>query len=247
MEKMAEAPSPEMPRTQSKLRAWSTAVGVTLLGGLLGGVGCFVLLGNYLLRQVEAQRLDLFRAAVWWEVGFTVAMAVILAAIVAWQRAHGASLQELGWGRPTTPLALALAVLLGAAFLAGNYFGARRLLPDVDVLELNWVRVALAPLGVFLAAAEETMMRGFFMTQLERARVSGWLQIVASGACSASYHALQNPTPLGFIPSFILFSLHAGLYVLGKRSLTPVVVAHSIYHVFGEPYLLMMALVAMKH
>jgi hypothetical protein len=52
---------------------------------------------------------------------------------------------------------------------------------------------------------------------------------------------------LGFLPSFVLFSLHAGLYVIGKRSLTPVILAHSIYHVFGEPYLLMLALVAMKH
>jgi membrane protease YdiL (CAAX protease family) len=90
------------------------------------------------------------------------------------------------------------------------------------------------------------MMRGFFMTELQRARVATWLQIIASGACSASYHALQNPTLLGFLPSFCLFSLHAGLYVLRKRSLTPVIGTHSIYHVFGEPYLLMMAQVALK-
>jgi hypothetical protein len=57
---------------------------------------------------------------------------------------------------------------------------------------------------------------------------------------------LQNPTLEGFIPSFVLFSMHAGLYVLGKRSLTPSIVAHSMYHVLGEPYLLMMAMVAAK-
>jgi membrane protease YdiL (CAAX protease family) len=117
----------------------------------------------------------------------------------------------------------------------------------VDVLEFSWIRLALAPLGIFLAAAEETMMRGFFMTQLHRARVATWLQILASGACSAAYHGFQNPTLIGFVPSFVLFSLHAGLYVLGKRSLTPVILTHSMYHVFGEPYLLMMALVAMNH
>src|SRR5690348_11281581 len=106
----------------SRLRAWVNALAITLLGCLLGGLGCFVLLGNYLLPQVDAQQLDLFHAAVWWEVGFTVAMAVILGVIIAWQRARGAALAELGWGRPTRPLALGLAVLLGAAFLAGNYF-----------------------------------------------------------------------------------------------------------------------------
>jgi membrane protease YdiL (CAAX protease family) len=191
--------------------------------------------------------LDLFQAAVWWQVGFTVAMAIILGVIIVWQRARGSGLTALGWRRPTNALALVLAVLLGAAFLTGNYFGAQRLLPGVDVTEFNWTRVALAPLGIFLAAAEEIMMRGFFMTQLHRARVPTWLQITASGACSASYHSLQNPSLIGFLPSFILFSMHAGLYVLGKRSLTPVVVTHSMYHVFGEPYLLMLALVAMKH
>lgn len=181
------------------------------------------------------------------EVGFGVALAIILGVIVAWQRARGSSLAELGWGKPTTTTALVLAVLLGAAYIGSSSFGARYVLPCVDVTELNWVRFALLPLGIFLAIGEETIMRGFFMTELQKGGVATWLQILASGACSASYHALQNPTLIGFLPSFVLFSLHAGLFVLGRRSLTPVIITHSIYHVLGEPYLLMMALVAMKH
>jgi membrane protease YdiL (CAAX protease family) len=244
---MAKELSPsESLQPLSKLHAWRDALAITLLACLLGGLGCFVLLGNYLWRQIDAGQLDLFTAAVWWEVGFTVAMAIMLGVIIVWQRSRDSSLAELGWGKPTTPLALVLAVLLGVAFLANCYFGARFVLPDVNVTELNGVRIALAPLGIFLAFGEETMMRGFFMTQLHKARVATWLQIVASGACSALYHAFQNPTPMGFLPSFVLFSLHAGLYVLGRRSLIPVVITHSIYHVFGEPYLLMMALEAMK-
>ena len=234
-------------RPQSKLRAWGNALIITLLGCLLAGVGCFLLLGNYLRQQVDSQQLDLFHAAVWWEVSFTAAMGIILGVIIAWQRSRGSSLRELGWGRPTTTPAMVLAVLLGAAYLSGCYFGARFTLPGVDVAELNGVRFALIPLGIFLAIGEETMMRGFFMTELQKARVATWLQIVASGACSALYHTFQNPSLIGYLPSFILFSLHAGLYVLGNRSLTPVVITHSIYHVFGEPYLLMMALTAMKY
>ena len=234
-------------RPPSKLRAWGNALIITLLGCLLAGVGCFLLLGNYLRRQVDSQQLDLFHAAVWWEVGFTAAMGIILSVIILWQSVRGSSLRELGWGKPTTTLALVLAVLLGTAYLGGCYFGARFVLPGVDVTELNWVRFALVPLGIFLAFGEETMMRGFFMTQLQKARVATGLQIVASGACSAIYHTFQNPTLLGFLPSFVLFSLHAGLYVLSRRSLTPVLITHSMYHVFGEPYLLMMALAAMKH
>ncbi len=232
---------------QSKPRAWANALIITLLGCLLAGVGCFVLLGNYLRQQVDSQQLDLFHAAVWWEVGFTAAMGIILGVIIVWQRARGSSLRELGWGRPTTALAMVLSLLLGVGYLSGCYFGARYVLRGVDVTELSWMRIALAPLGIFLAIGEEAMMRGFFMTELQKARVATWLQIVASGACSALYHTFQNPSPIGYLPSFVLFSLHAGLYVLGGRSLTPVIITHSIYHVFGEPYLLMMAMAAMKH
>jgi hypothetical protein len=226
---------------ESKFKAWRNALAITLLGCLLLGLGCFVFLGNYLSR-----RMDLFHAAIWQQIGFAVALGVILAVIFGWQRARGHSLAELGLGRPTTPLALVLGVMLGIAYIWGAYFGARYVLPGVDVTRFHWVRVVLAPVGIFMAMAEETMMRGFFMTELRRTQVATWIQIAASGVCSASYHALQNPTLEGFIPSLVLFSLHAGLYVLGRRSLTPTIVAHSIYHVLGEPYLLMMALAAAK-
>ena len=181
-------------------------------------------------------------AAIWQQIGFGVALGLILVVIAAIQRTRGESLRELGWTRPTSLTALVLAVALGGLYLWGCYFGAKYVLPGENVLAFHWIRLTLAPLGIFMAIAEETMMRGFFMTELRRARVSVWIQIPASGACSAVYHALQNPTLEGFLPSFVLFSLHAGLYVLGRRSLTPSILAHSIYHVFGEPYLLMMAM-----
>jgi membrane protease YdiL (CAAX protease family) len=225
------------PASQSKLAAWRNALAITLLGCVLLGSFCFVFLGNYL-----PQRVDVFQAAVWQQLGFAVALGVILAVIIAWQRVRGMSLADLGWRKPTTPLALALAVLLGAMYIGGSYMGAQVILRGVNVTELTWIRLALAPVGIFMAIGEETMMRGFFMTELQRARVATWVQIFASGACSAVYHSFQDPTPIGFLPSFSLFTMHAGLYVLGRRSLTPTIVAHSIYHVLGEPYLLMMVL-----
>ncbi len=222
--------------------AWRNAFAVTLLGCALFGLLCFVVLGGELTR-----RLGWYRGAIWLEVSFAIAGLVAFAYIIVWQRRRGSSLAELGWGRPTTPLALVLAVILGAAYTSFACFGARHLLPGVDVMQFTWTRLLLAPLGIFLAVSEETLMRGLFMTELQRGQVPAWLQILASGACSALYHAFQNPTLIGFLPSFILFSLHAGLYVLGRRSLTPVILAHSIYHVLGEPYLLMMVFAATPH
>jgi membrane protease YdiL (CAAX protease family) len=234
--------SAEPPPPISPWRAWRNVLAITLLGCLLFGLGCFVLLGNYFPR-----RMDLYHAAIWLQLSFSIAAAVVFAFVVVWQRRRGSSLAELGWARPTTPLALLLSMVMGAAYISGAYYGARHLLPDIDVTEFTWTRLALAPLGLFMAVAEETLMRGLLMTELQRARVPSWLQILASGGCSALYHAFQNPTLIGYLPSFILFSLHAGLYVLGKRSLTPVFVAHGIYNVLGEPYLLMMMIAAMPH
>ena len=226
----------------SKFTAWRNVFAITFLNCLILGLGCFVLLGSYLRSQ-----MDLFRAAVWQQLGFAVGLGIVLAVIVRWQHCRGESLSDLGCCRPTTRLAIILAMVLGAAYLVGSWFGASYVLKGVDVFAFNWVRISLVPVGIFMAFAEEAIMRGFFMTELERANVGTAKQIFASGACSALYHSLQNPTLEGFLPSFVLFTVHAALYVLGKRSLTPTVVAHSMYHVFGEPYLLMMALATMKY
>ncbi len=233
--------SPSTANSISKFVGWRNALAITLLGCVMGWGG-FGLLGNYLPRQ-----MDLLHAAVVLYLAFGAALGIIFAVIVVWQRRHGSSLAELGWGRPTTKTALVCAFVLGVLYITGVYFGARQILRDVDVIELNGVRVLLVPLGIFMGIAEEVMMRGFFMNELQRARVAVWLQIAASGACSAVYHSIHNPSWRGFLPSFVLFSLHASLYVAGKRSLTPVSIAHGMYNVLGEPYLLMMALAVMPH
>ncbi len=221
------------------LDAWRNALGVTLLGCLLPGLGCFGFLASYL-----SERLDLLAAAIWLEVGFAVAFGLILGLIVLWQRSHGESLRELGWLRPTTVPAIAVGLLFGIAWLAFSYLGASRAMPAVDVTSLAWFRVVLAPCALLMALAEETAMRGFFMTQLERVRMPSWLQVVASAAATALYHSLPNPTLLGFLASFVLFAGLAAIYVLGRRSLTPVIAAHGVINVLGEPYLLMLFLAA---
>ena len=226
------------PEPVSVFEAWRNALGITLLGCVLFGLGDFVFLASYLPRV-----FDLYTAAIWLEVGFGVSGAIVFGSIVFWQRAHGSSLAALGWGRPTTIPAIVCGLILAAAWIWLSYAAARRLMPQTDVIQLTWTRVALAPLSLFLAIAEETMMRGFFMTQLDRARVPTWVQIVASGVCTGLYHGLQNFTLIGLLPSMVLFTALAAIYVLGKRSLTPSTIAHGLVNVAGEPYLLMLVMV----
>jgi membrane protease YdiL (CAAX protease family) len=139
---------------------------------------------------------------------------------------------------------LALGVILGSLYVAGVYAGILNdsSMTGVDPFALHWIRFALVPVGVLMAIAEETMMRGFFMTRLSQSRVPTWAQILLSGACSAVYHSFHNLSLIGFMPSFVLFTLHAGLYVFASRSLTPTIIAHSMYHVLCAPYLLMFAM-----
>jgi membrane protease YdiL (CAAX protease family) len=108
-------------------------------------------------------------------------------------------------------------------------------------------RAALIPVGIGMACAEELLMRGYFMRELANARAPTWLQVLRSGLCSAVYHSFHNFTLLGLSPSFFLFTVHAVLYVAGRRSLTRSIIAHRLYHVLNAPYLLMFAMSQMPN
>ena len=217
--------------------AWRNALGITLLGCLILGLGNFVLAAGYLARTTS-----LINGALWLSVSFAISFAFILTVIVLWQRAHGESLSELGWRRPTKTIAVILSIALGLVWVGFSYSGASYMLPGMNFLELSWIRLIMAVLGIFISTAEEIMMRGFFMTQLQRGGIPAWVQIVASGTCSALYHSLHNFSLMSFLPSLILFTCFAGIFVLGKRSITSTAIGHSLIHILGDPYLTMLIL-----
>jgi membrane protease YdiL (CAAX protease family) len=234
-----QQPTDTVQASRSHRSGWANAIGIWLLGCFLLGFGCFVVAGRQLREMPDA-----LWAAVYWQLCFGVGLAIILFVIISLNCAHGSSLADIGWRKPTSKTAIVCGVVLGTLYVAGVYAGILNdpSMKRVNPFAMHWVRFALIPLGVFMAVAEETMMRGFFMTNLSRARVPVWAQVALSGACSAAYHSFHNLTWIGFIPSFVLFTLHAMLYVLGRRSLTPSIVAHSMYHVLCAPYLLMFAM-----
>ena len=219
------------------MTAWRNALGVTGLGVLFVGVGGFIVLARAIHGALGVTKIG----AAWLELGFACLLLLIVSLIWLWQRAHGGTLADLGLGRATTARATVAGLVIAVVWLALSYTGFVGLLPNEDYAGFDPMRLLVAPLGVVIGVCEETMMRGFFMTQLQRAGVSTWLQVVASGACSAIYHALQSTSLIGFasnfVFSFILFSALAVVYVIGRRSLTPGAVSHSLIHVLGDPYL----------
>ncbi len=219
---------------------WRNAFVIALVGCALVGIGDFTLLAGYLARATTPET-----GATWLGIGFAMTFGAILAGILLWQRSHGEALAALGWRRPTSALAMSLGLALAVIWLAFSYAGILRLLPGTRLADVSWLRLGVALLGLFVAAAEEIMMRGFFMTQLHRGRVPVWLQIVACGACSALYHSLPGLNLSAFAASFVLFSGLACIYVLGRRSLTPTIIGHGLINGLGDPYLLMLLLAAL--
>ena len=79
------------------------------------------------------------------------------------------------------------------------------------------------------------------MEQLRRGGVATSLQVVAAGLAMGSYHGLIgfHYSVLYAFYSAVIFSIVGIIFVVGQRSLTPVVIAHAMTHFFGDPELLM--------
>jgi len=225
---------------KSRSQTWRNVFIAIVLSCLIIGLPNFVFLPRYLSNEV-----DLRTGAAWFLTLYAVCVAVVMIFVLVWSRRNNSTLAELGWGKPTTILAVILGVVFGLAWLGFGLFGAGFALKDkvdLNIAEINLFRVAMALLGVFISIGEEIIVRGFVMTELNRASVPTWLQIVVSGVGFALYHSLGNFGLASLIPSFVVGAIWASIYVLGKRSLTPSIISHGIVNFFGEPYLAMMIL-----
>ncbi len=227
-------------QTESRPQAWRNVFVAILLSCLIIGLPNFVVLPRLL-----PDNIDLRSGAAWFLTLYAICVVFVTGLILVWLRRTNSSLADLGWGKPTTILAVAVGVIFGLAWLGLSLFGAGFALKgkaDLNLTEINLFRLAMALLGVVITVGEEIIMRGVVMTELNRATVPTWLQIVVSGLGFALYHSLGNFGLASLIPSFIVGAIWAVIYVLGKRSLTPSIVSHGIVNFFGEPYLAMMIL-----
>jgi membrane protease YdiL (CAAX protease family) len=214
--------------------AWRNVLGATLVGWVIIALPNFGFFTNFLAQSMQQ---NLLLASLYLDLGFLVSCALVIGLVSWWQHAHGETLADLGWRRPTTGLAIIIAIIFGALWTATTYLNTHAY--GLDFLSFPWERFIMAPLGIVLTLAEELLFRGFLMEQLRRAGIATWIQILVSGATIGSYHGLigWNYSLEYAISSFILFSLIALIHVIGKRSLTPNWLAHAMAHFFGDPSL----------
>ncbi len=215
---------------------------VSLAMGLAVGVNSAIIEPETELIEAEINRAFLLPSLVLIAIGSMGIIAIILRC----RRQSGRSV-----GISKTHLALNGLIGVGAAILVPVLFtvvaGLLRLLRmDVaDQMEENAKRIMdtlpkLAPLGLVLLSAmvglyEEVVFRGFLMTRLRRATGS-WIPAVLIS--TAIFVALHSPdqTPIALVAITIL-SLVFSLVAIWRRSLVPVIVAHTLFDLFQFLYL----------
>ena len=129
---------------------------------------------------------------------------------------------------------IVIAVVYGLAWVAMSY--AR----GGNPLAWSWQRPIMMGVGLILAFGEEIAVRGLILDRLERCGTGRLVQIVTTGAVMGVYHGVvgHHVWPSYMISSFVLFGLLSALYMYGRRSLTPPLIAHAMTHFLGDPTLM---------
>lgn len=190
------------------------------------------------LPAVLGERLALETAVPLLLLTFIAAFALILAVIFRLERSPNlwAQLHDWGLGRPSRWSANLVGALVGLAWgflLMGSVL---QFDPDIDLGQINGLRLATAVLAALGALLEDLVGRGYLMNQMQRVNLSNWSQAALSALLFAFYHTIWGFDPFAFVFSFIYGLILAGLFLWGKRSLTPVILAHSLALFISEPF-----------
>ena len=187
------------------------------------------------LREIVAVRA-LFNVGIMW---------AMFAACVLILRLRGQKLGDVGWRRPASRWAWLLAVVL-ATLVAGAALGS--LGPSAQLLsDWSFYRISLAlVMGGSAGVCLETIFRGFVMTQARDAGLPVAVQIALSALLFALALARFGWGGAPGRPNFwvlvattassaILGAAFAIIYVVGRRSLTPAIFAHTVIDMVVEP------------
>ncbi len=87
------------------------------------------------------------------------------------------------------------------------------------------------------AIVEESVFRGYLISELRKLGVSTGAQIILSGASFGIIHA--GFSFIGILFAFVLGIAMATAYVIGKHSLAPSVIGHTVVNILVEPWLLL--------
>lgn len=149
-------------------------------------------------------------------------------------------LRSIGLGQSTKLVATIAGTIVGLMWGGLLLMSALQFYPDANVLAISPFRVLAASLAVIGTVMEDIIGRGYLMNRLNQINVPNWGQALLSALVFAFYHSIWAFNISGFIASLIYGLLLAGLFLLGKRSLTPVILGHALAVLIGEPFATML-------
>lgn len=157
---------------------------------------------------------------------------LVAVALLVWVlRRQGMALRHIGLGRPTTGVAVAAGIALAVAYAAITAAGIPAVVHSafaVTGLKLLTVVTTVLIVGV----VEEVIFRGYLITAVASMGHGRFVQVLASGVA----FGLAHPTaPINMAFTFVLGIGLALVYLLGNRSLTPVIIAHMLVNLIIEP------------
>jgi membrane protease YdiL (CAAX protease family) len=193
-----------------------------------------------------SQRLSIEASVVALLASFWIGFCIIIAVI--FRMSGGVSLRELlrslGLGAPSRVAAniagTVLGLLWGFLFLTSIF----QFDPEANIAQISGLRVVAALLAAGGALLEDFVTRGFLMNQLQQIGIPKWVQVLVSAFIFALYHTVWGFNIISFIFSLVYGLLLGGLFLWGKRSLTPVILGHSLAVLISEPFATMMIFMA---
>jgi len=231
----------------SRLSAWGSLM-------LYAAVFVAIYAGVKYAEAALMPRFDLsnLRAMAAFRTAFSIALDWLEAiAMILLLRFRGMRLSDIGWRKGSSVWGW-IGALVAVAIYAGFALGGPMLKGQPILTDWSLFRIATAlGIGITAGFCEEAIFRGFVMTEARNGGAPLWLQIVLSallfGMAHAGWGGMTAKFDIGsmigaMISTAILGVMLAGVYVIGRRSLVPVVVAHGVIDAIIEPWLILFAL-----
>jgi membrane protease YdiL (CAAX protease family) len=226
------------PRGTSLKTSWGRMIGTLfLLLAIIGmaSYGAFLVAVPFGWLARPETRLAAFL------IGAIVGELAALGALAYLLRRRGARLGALGLGKATNWRGIALGLVVAVAYsgltAVFNPAVGRNLLMFTQLKALAIVAALVAGL------VEETIFRGYLMTSLDAMGRGRLTQLLVSGGAFAIAHFYGFVSPAALLATigttFVLGMALAITYLVGQRSLTPVILSHTVIDLVIEPWLLL--------
>lgn len=226
--------------TNEKSTVWRRIAIVTLLLVVLVGPNFGPL--PRLFRQGLSLEGSITGVLIWFWVAFLIILAVV------YRMNKSTSIRDFltshGLGVPSGIGANIAGLLLGIVWALLFLSSILQFDPDANITQINGFRILTALLAAGGALFEDLITRSFIMNQLHKIGSSKWVQVVVSALIFALYHTVWGFNPFSFVFSLVYGLLLGGLFLWGRRSLTPVILGHSLVVLLSEPFATMLMFLA---